>query len=128
MTTLVAGTVATFTTRTVYSSCDPGSAAPPPTTATDLVITSCWPSPTTTIVGSGPVRVNSSHHQSVDPERVAEGFAVSAWAPDGTAEALELLDRSRLVLGVQWHPELMVGDGPQQRLFGAFVDACRDAS
>ncbi len=39
----------------MYSSCAPGSAGPPPTTITCLVIWSCWPSPTTTTVGSGPV-------------------------------------------------------------------------
>ena len=55
MTTLWAATVATFVTRTSYSSCPPASAAPPPTTATCLSIMSCWPLPTTTTVGSGPV-------------------------------------------------------------------------
>ena len=37
-------TNATLTTRTMYSSCEPGSAAPPPTTETCFVIVSCWPS------------------------------------------------------------------------------------
>ena len=55
MTTLVAGTAAMFVTRTTYSSVEPGSAAPPPTTVTCFVIESCWPAPTTTTVGSGPV-------------------------------------------------------------------------
>ena len=55
MTTLVAGTAAMFVTRTTYSSTAPGSAAPPPTTVTCFVIESCWPAPTTTTVGSGPV-------------------------------------------------------------------------
>ena len=43
MTTLVAGTAAMFVTRTTYSSAEPGSAAPPPTTVTCFVIESCWP-------------------------------------------------------------------------------------
>src|SRR5262245_50373800 len=53
--TAKAGTVAMLTTVTTYSSCEPGSAAPPPTTATCFVIDSCWALPTTTTVGSGPV-------------------------------------------------------------------------
>ena len=55
ITTLRAGTAATFTTVTRYSSCAPGTAAPPPTTETCFVMESCWPAPTTTTVGSGPV-------------------------------------------------------------------------
>ena len=55
ITTFVAGAVAMLATKTVYSSCEPGSAAPPPTTVTSFAIESCWPPPTTTTVGSGPV-------------------------------------------------------------------------
>ena len=55
MTTLVAGTGAMFVALTTYSSVAPGRAAPPPTTVTCFVIESCWPTPTTMTVGSGPV-------------------------------------------------------------------------
>ena len=55
MTTYSAGTAAMLVTVTTYSSSAPGTAGPPPTTATCLVIESCWPAPTTTTVGSGPV-------------------------------------------------------------------------
>ena len=55
MTTLMAGSAAMFVAFTTYSSCAPGTAAPPPTTVTCFVIESCWPTPTTTTVGSGPV-------------------------------------------------------------------------
>ncbi|MEW2546515.1 gamma-glutamyl-gamma-aminobutyrate hydrolase family protein [Streptomyces sp. NPDC047002] len=47
--------------------------------------------------------VPSQHHQSVD--RLGDGLTVSAVAPDGTVEAVELAGR-RWVLGVQWHPEM----------------------
>ena len=52
ITTLKAGTSAMFWTVTVYSSVAPGSAAPPPTTATCFVISSCWSAPTTTVWAS----------------------------------------------------------------------------
>lgn len=47
--------------------------------------------------------VPTYHHQAVD--RLGRGLIASAYALDGTVEAIELPDRSRWVLGVQWHPE-----------------------
>lgn len=50
------------------------------------------------------VSVPTYHHQAV--ERLGEGLVVSAWAVDGTAEAVELPAGAGFVLGVQWHPEM----------------------
>jgi putative glutamine amidotransferase len=76
------------------------------------------------IIGATAVAVNSYHHQSV--ERPAPTARVTAHAPDGIVEALEVPDR-RFILSVQWHPEDMVGDDEaMQRLFDAFVDAARE--
>lgn len=51
-------------------------------------------------------RVNSFHHQAVDvPGR---GIAVTGWAPDGVAEAIEL--EGLAMVGVQWHPETFEAD------------------
>jgi len=76
--------------------------------------------------GSGPVRVNSFHHQAVD--EAAPGYRVSARAPDGIVEAIEPEDGAdgpRFVLGVQWHPERMEArHAHAARLFTAFVAAC----
>ncbi|MEU3314681.1 gamma-glutamyl-gamma-aminobutyrate hydrolase family protein [Streptomyces sp. NPDC048387] len=47
--------------------------------------------------------VPTYHHQAV--ERLGRGLVVSAYAEDGTVEAVELPERDRWVLGVQWHPE-----------------------
>lgn len=70
------------------------------------------------IAGSDRMSVNSSHHQAVrDPGRAA----VSAHAPDGVIEAIELADR-HFCLGVQWHPEFRIDPG-DARLFEALVDA-----
>ncbi|MHB1356617.1 MAG: gamma-glutamyl-gamma-aminobutyrate hydrolase family protein [Anaerolineae bacterium] len=71
----------------------------------------------------GVVSINSHHHQAVN--RLADGFVVSATAPDGVIEAIEKPD-TRFILGVQWHPEgLTPGDGPARELFLSFVAACR---
>jgi putative glutamine amidotransferase len=54
------------------------------------------------LVGAGPLPVNSTHHQAVrEPGR---GAVVSARAPDGVIEAIEV-PALRFALGVQWHPE-----------------------
>ena len=51
--------------------------------------------------------VNSHHHQAI--ERLGEGLRPTAWADDGTVEAIELTSDAR-VIGVQWHPEELPDD------------------
>jgi putative glutamine amidotransferase len=48
--------------------------------------------------GATQASVNSFHHQAID--RLGEGLRVTAWAPDGLAEAIEL--DGAPVLAVQW--------------------------
>ncbi len=68
-------------------------------------------------------KVNSMHHQAID--KVGKGLIVSARSTDGYVEALELANYP-FCMGVQWHPEHMAARTPaQQKLFQAFVDACR---
>ena len=52
--------------------------------------------------------VNSLHHQTL--LQIGEGLVVTATAPDGVAEAIELPGQD--VLGVQWHPEMLGGPDP----------------
>ncbi|MFN8528082.1 MAG: gamma-glutamyl-gamma-aminobutyrate hydrolase family protein [Anaerolineae bacterium] len=76
------------------------------------------------ILGRTETIVNSMHHQSV--ERAAPGVAVTAFAPDGVVEALEVPEK-RFMLSVQWHPEdLYDGDEAMDRLFRAFVEAAAE--
>lgn len=69
------------------------------------------------------MNVNSSHHQAI--RNVAEGFRVTAQAPDGIVEGLED-PQLPFFLGVQWHPEDMPGENSASRLFAAFVEAARE--
>jgi putative glutamine amidotransferase len=55
------------------------------------------------LAGATEVVVNSSHHQSI--RRAGRGLRVTAGAPDGVVESVELEDPSHWVVGVQWHPE-----------------------
>jgi gamma-glutamyl-gamma-aminobutyrate hydrolase PuuD len=67
------------------------------------------------ILGARHGAVNSSHHQGVG--RVGEGLVESAFAEDGSLEAIE--DPSKtFALGVLWHPEMEDDD---KRLFEALV-------
>ena len=74
-------------------------------------------------MGTGSAKPCSGHHQALD--RVADALTVTAVAPDGLPEAVELADHPWLV-GVQWHPEVSAPDDPaQQGIFDAFVAAAR---
>jgi putative glutamine amidotransferase len=68
------------------------------------------------------LQVNSRHHQAV--KRVADGFEVSATAPDGVIEAMER-PASVFCLAVQWHPENFWRTGEFRPLFEHFVRAAR---
>ncbi|UYQ61196.1 gamma-glutamyl-gamma-aminobutyrate hydrolase family protein [Streptomyces peucetius] len=64
--------------------------------------------------------VPTYHHQSVD--RLGRGLVASAYAEDGTVEAVEAgAAGAGWVLGVQWHPEM----GTDRRVMTGLVDAAR---
>ncbi|GAA0862711.1 gamma-glutamyl-gamma-aminobutyrate hydrolase family protein [Paraclostridium tenue] len=69
------------------------------------------------------VLVNSYHHQSV--KTLGNNLKVIAYSNDGIIEAVQK-ENEKFVLGVQWHPELMVDYSPHMlNLFKRFVDECR---
>jgi putative glutamine amidotransferase len=74
--------------------------------------------------GAGTIQVNSLHAQGID--RLADRLAVEALAPDGTIEAVRVVDAPGFALAVQWHPEWRLLENPiSRRLFAAFGAACR---
>ena len=85
-------------------------------------------SPASGIVANRPVdpahlMVNSLHHQAV--RDVAPGLEVTAYAPDGVIEGLDMPGK-RFVMSVQWHPEsLWEHDPAALAIFEAFVAAAR---
>lgn len=64
--------------------------------------------------------VPTYHHQAVD--RIGRGLVASAYADDGTVEAVEL-PGAAWVLGVQWHPEM----GEDTRVMASLVGAAAGA-
>lgn len=71
---------------------------------------------------AGGLQVNSLHHQSV--QTLGAGLRISAIATDGIIEGLENDSEGGCwMVGVQWHPEVMVGStgNPMLALFKEFI-------
>jgi len=75
------------------------------------------------IIGLGRCRVNSIHHQSVN--HVAPGLKIAAVDRNGIVQGLDA-EVGTFIVGVQWHPEFLIFNRPQQRLFRALVRAARE--
>ena len=75
------------------------------------------------ILGKDKFMVNSRHRMMVkDPST----FTVYGRSDDGVIELIERHDK-KFAIGVQWHPEMMAKDYPDQKLiFDALVKACKE--
>lgn len=67
-------------------------------------------------------RVNSLHHQAVN--HAGEGIKIVARDRDGLVQGIES-DAHDFLIGVQWHPEWLIFNRPQQRLISALVTAAK---
>lgn len=74
------------------------------------------------LIGRDAVQVNSIHHQAV--ATVGKHLQVTAWAADGTAEAIEHQGRSHQ-LGVQFHPEDLTSLSHFQNFFDHLVETAK---
>jgi len=70
-------------------------------------------------------KINSSHHQAI--AKPGKNLRITAHSNDGVVEGVEWTGDSNWVVGVQWHPERMFGDGLSERLFRDLVAAARGA-
>ena len=73
-------------------------------------------------IGLTNLEINSVHHQSI--RRVADELRVVAVAPDGVIEGVEsAADSSWWCVGVQWHPEDLIGTAESwdRDIFSAFA-------
>ena len=74
------------------------------------------------LVGKPSVQVNSHHNEGV--ASVGPGVVVSATAPDGVIEAIEV-EGHPFAVGVQWHPEFLLDNGIDKNLFEGLIAAAR---
>ena len=82
-------------------------------------------SPLRAVVPEERMRISCYHHQGLG--RLGDGLRASAYAEDGTIEAVALDGHEGWYLGVQWHPEDTAAADPQQAgVFEAFVGAIRE--
>ena len=66
-------------------------------------------------------RVNTFHREAI--VETPDTVVVTARAPDGVIEGIEIPSRS-FAMGLQWHPELLnASEHPGTRIFDAFVEA-----
>ena len=72
------------------------------------------------IVGAETVPANSTHHQAV--KCVGSGLVACGHTPDGLVEAIERDGVGSFVLGVQWHPEILM-EPRNQAIYRALVEA-----
>jgi len=75
------------------------------------------------LIGHPRVFVNAIHHQAIDT--LAENLAAAAHDEEHIIQGIEDRER-RFILGVQWHPELLIYHSHQRMLFQALVKAARE--
>lgn len=76
------------------------------------------------LVGKEQLEVNSIHSM-IAPIDVVKDFAqISSYTKDGLVESFELKEK-KFVMGIKWHPELMIDEKHTLNLFKKFVDECK---
>lgn len=74
------------------------------------------------IINKDKIKVNSRHKFHIENTNLK----VSAYSTDGIIEALEVPNK-KFILGVQWHPESMVGyDQDANKIFDYFIKKCKE--
>lgn len=61
----------------------------------------------------------------IAPKEKVENYArISSISYDGLVESFEL-DNKKFVIGIKWHPELMLEDIFTDNLFEKFIEKCK---
>ena len=67
----------------------------------------------------------NSIHTMIAPKEKVEGYArISSLSYDGLVESFGL-DNKKFVVGIKWHPELMLEDELPDKLFKEFISKCQ---
>lgn len=67
--------------------------------------------------------VNSIHTMIAPKENVEDYVEISSISYDGLVESFEL-NNKKFVMGIKWHPELMLEDEFPDKLFKEFIEKC----
>lgn len=75
------------------------------------------------ITGETEIEVNTAHNEAIATLPEGCGITVSATAPDGVIEGIEL-PGMKFAVGVQWHPEFFANPGtPDRKILEALIAA-----
>lgn len=67
----------------------------------------------------------NSIHSMIAPKEKVEGYAkISSISYDGLVESFEL-NNKKFVIGIKWHPELMLEDEFTKKIFKEFIEKCK---
>ena len=67
----------------------------------------------------------NSIHSMIAPKENVEGYAkISSISYDGLVESFEF-DNKKFIIGIKWHPELMMKDEFTKNLFREFIEKCK---
>lgn len=72
------------------------------------------------IVGKESIDVNSIHSMVAYKESVDSYVKISSYSEDGLVESFELPNK-RFVMGIKWHPELMLNEKYVDKLFDTLI-------
>jgi len=73
------------------------------------------------LIGKEEYEVNSIHTM-IAPKENVEGYAtISSLSEEGLVESIELDDK-KFIVGLKWHPELMLEDEFSDKLFGKLIE------
>ena len=68
--------------------------------------------------------VNSIHSMIAPKEKVEKYAKISSISYDGLVESFELNNKT-FVIGIKWHPELMLEDETTKKIFKEFIEKCK---
>lgn len=77
------------------------------------------------ILNTEKLNVNSIHSMIAKKEIVEPLAKISSYSEDGLVESFELTDK-KFVMGIKWHPELMLSDKYVDDIFKEFIDVAKE--
>ena len=70
------------------------------------------------------MQVNSIHSMIANKEMVEPFAKISSTSDDGLVESFEMPNK-KFIVGIKWHPELMLEEEFTNNLFSNFIEACK---
>ena len=75
------------------------------------------------LVGKESLQVNSIHSMIATKELVEPFATISSFSYDGLVESFELANK-KFVIGIKWHPELLLEEEYVDKIFKKFIENC----